>query len=344
MLIGPAILLLAVAIFYPVYWNYAAGQAEDQFARWVNVLRAEGYDIRHGASRVDGFPGIIRLTVEKPYLQTPDKAARWQGPEAVLAMQPWDWWRYRIELPERHRVELTRPDLPTPVVAVPEKTLVLLQLHRNGRLAEGEVRIDGVRVTGAGQKELVVAGEAWLKLEQPDSVETGAGKTVVSLSAALENLRVPAAVNAPLGGTLQRVQFVGDMKGAVPRDITREGLEEWRRAGGMLDASWLSLVWGPFDLRGRGSLGIDDRLRPLASVTTDIRGFAETLDALERARLVKRTAAAAMGIALNVLAKPSSADGAKVLSVPLTARDGQLRVGPFQLFRLRPLSLPSRSG
>lgn len=343
-LIGPALLLLAVAILYPAYWYYAAGQAEEQLARWVSVFRAKGYDIRHSSIRVDGFPGVVRLTIEKPSLRTPDKSAKWQGAAAVLAMQPWDWWRYRVEFPEHHSVEFTHPELGAPVTAVPEKTLVLLHLHRNGRLAEGEARIASLRVSGGGKGEVATVGETWLKVAQPETADAGAGGTVLSLSTALENLRIPSAADGPLGGVLQRVQFVGDVKGALPRDITREGVDEWRRAGGLVESSWLNLVWGPFDLRGRGSLGLDERHRPLAAVTTDIRGYTETLDALERARLMQRTAAAALRIALNVLAKPSPADGVKVLSVPLTARDGQLRVGPFQLFRLLPLSLPSRSG
>ena len=36
-------------------------------------------------------------------------------------------------------------------------------------------------------------------------------------------------------------------------------------------------------------------------------------------------------------------DGEKILSVPLTTRNGELRIGPFKLLKLKPINLPSRS-
>ncbi|HAA91083.1 MAG TPA: hypothetical protein DCE33_01470, partial [Rhodospirillaceae bacterium] len=256
-LIGPAILLLAVAILYPAYWYYAAGQVEDQFARWVKIFRAKGYSIQHGPVGVDGFPGVVRLTFENPHLETPDKLALWQGKSAVIAMQPWDWWRYRVEFPNSQSIRLSHPNLKQPLTAAPEKSLVLLHFHRNGRLAEGEARIISMRVTGSASEVVATTGETWAKLSQPETPEPGPDKTQLSLSAAIENLRIPTAADEPLGGDLQRVQFVGDVKGALPRDFTREGMDEWRRAGGLLESSWLNLVWGPLDLRGRGSIGLD---------------------------------------------------------------------------------------
>ncbi|MGY9105148.1 MAG: DUF2125 domain-containing protein, partial [Alphaproteobacteria bacterium] len=79
---------------------------------------------------------------------------------------------------------------------------------------------------------------------------------------------------------MSRLQFIADLKGPVPQDFTRQGVEEWRRAGGMVDATWLNLLWGAFDLRGRGTLSLDDRHRPLGAITADIRGYSETMDAL----------------------------------------------------------------
>jgi hypothetical protein len=42
------------------------------------------------------------------------------------------------------------------------------------------------------------------------------------------------------------------------------------------------------------------------------------------------------------MAKPAPKSGEKVLTVPVSAQDGFLQVGPLQLLRLKPLSLPSR--
>ena len=124
--------------------------------------------------------------------------------------------------------------------------------------------------------------------------------------------------------------------------MTRQGFDEWRQTGGLIDASWLNLVWGSFDLRGRGSVSIDKTIRPVGSMTADIRGYSETMDALEDAGIMTGTGAAAIRMGMSVLAKPSPADGADVLTVPLTTRSGYLHAGPFQILKLPQLILPSR--
>ena len=77
-------------------------------------------------------------------------------------------------------------------------------------------------------------------------------------------------------------------------------------------------------------------------MTADIRGYSKTMDALEDAGIMTGTVAAALRMGMNVFAKTSSADGANVLTVPLTMRSGYLHAGPFQILKLPPIILPSR--
>ena len=77
-------------------------------------------------------------------------------------------------------------------------------------------------------------------------------------------------------------------------------------------------------------------------MTAHIRGYSETMDALEDAGIMTGTGAAAIRMGMSVLAKPSPADGADVLTVPLTTRSGYLHAGPFQILKLPQLILPSR--
>ncbi|MDA0656054.1 MAG: DUF2125 domain-containing protein [Proteobacteria bacterium] len=341
-LIGPVVLLLGLAILYPVFWFYAADRAEGQLAVWVNSLRAQGYGVKHGLVTVDGFPGVIRLKIEKPHLSAPNTSWRWRGERAEFNMQPWNWWRFRVELPGRHRVNLANPSFKRPVELEPQKALMVFRFYTNGRLAEGELILKKMRVTDAERALILSVDDMWIKAAQPEKTQIGAKDASLSFSTALENLLIPAAAKGPLGENISRLQFIADLKGPVPQDFTRQGVEEWRRAGGTLDASWLNLLWGFFDLSGRGTLSLDDRHRPLGALTADIRGYSETLDALEAFRFLNRTSAATARLALSVLAKPSPTDGVKVLTVPVSAREGALLVGPFQILKLRPLSLPSR--
>ena len=106
------------------------------------------------------------------------------------------------------------------------------------------------------------------------------------------------------------------------------------KPGGTVEVQWLQAVWGALDLRTVGTAALDDELRPLAAMTADIRGFAEALQALAAAGVISTATARTGSMALGLIAKPSSDGSPSVLTVPLTAQDGGLYLGPVRLTRL----------
>jgi len=340
--VGPFVLLLVIAVLYPVYWFYAAGRVETQFSLWVDNFRARGFTVEHGSVNTTGFPGVIRFSVENPNLRSPDGSWTWRGDAAHLGMQPWSWWRYRLEFSGQQQFSLSHGSLKQPIVMRPKTAVVVLRVHTNGRLAEGEATLKSVSVMTTSKVLMLFADDMWFKATQPEKKARTAKQTAMSVSISIDNLLFPAAAKSPLGGRLARLQTATDLKGPLPKDLTRQGFDEWRQTGGLIDASWVNLVWGPFDLRGRGSVSIDKTFRPVGSMTADIRGYSETMDALEAAGLMTGTGAAAMRVGMGILAKPSPADGVNVLTIPLTTRGGNLHAGPFQILKLPPLILRSR--
>ena len=341
-IVGPFVLLLAIAILYPICWFYAAARMETQFSLWVENLRARGFAITYGPASTSGFPGVVRFSVDKPNFRSPDGHWAWRGNIVHLGMQPWDWWRYRLEFSGPQQFKLSHPILKQRIQMTPKSVVVVLRVHTNGRLAEGEVTFRSTSVMNADKTLMLSTEDMWFKVTQPEKRAYIAEQTAVSVAVSIDNLLLPAAAKSPLGGRLAKIQFVADLKGPLPKDMTRQGFDEWRQTGGLIDASWLNLVWGSFDLRGRGSVSIDKTIRPVGSMTADIRGYSETMDALEDAGIMTGTGAAAIRMGMSVLAKPSPVDGADVLTVPLTTRSGYLHAGPFQILKLPQLILPSR--
>ena len=90
-------------------------------------------------------------------------------------------------------------------------------------------------------------------------------------------------------------------------------------------------------------LAADGGMRPLGALTADIRGYEETLQALAEAALIRRDVLPASRVALNLLAKTDETDGRRVLTVPLTAQDGALYLGPIKLLALPPVIRAKRS-
>ena len=92
-------------------------------------------------------------------------------------------------------------------------------------------------------------------------------------------------------------------------------------------------------MRANGTVALDQRMRLLGALTADIRGFEEALGALAEAGILRREMLPASRVTLNLLAKTDKSDGRRVLTVPLTAQDGALLVGPIKLAVLPPVVL-----
>src|SRR3546814_2058553 len=107
--------------------------------------------------------------------------------------------------------------------------------------------------------------------------------------------------------------------GALPPGPPSQAIEAWRQNGGTVEIPWLNLVWGPLDLRAKGTATLDGRMRPLGALTADIRGYRETLTAFASAGLVPPDTALAAGAVLQILAHTASEDGARGAHVTLTA-------------------------
>src|SRR3546814_20885801 len=96
--------------------------------------------------------------------------------------------------------------------------------------------------------------------------------------------------------------------GALPPGPPSQAIEAWRQNGGTVEIPWLNLVWGPLDLRAKGTATLDGRMRPLGALTADIRGYRETLTAFSSAGLVPPDTALAAGVPPHIPGHPPPRD------------------------------------
>ena len=127
------------------------------------------------------------------------------------------------------------------------------------------------------------------------------------------------------------------MLGALPSGPLVESLQRWRESGGTVELKWLHLAWGPIDIKLKGTLALDAQLRPIGALSADIAGFAEAIDALVVAGVVEGDTGRLARAGLGLLAKRPEGGGPPVLSVPMTAQDGRLYLGPIAITELPPV-------
>lgn len=128
-----------------------------------------------------------------------------------------------------------------------------------------------------------------------------------------------------------------DLRGPISRAELEPMLSNWRDGGGVVEVRWLKAEWGPLTLSAEGTVALDERMRPLGALSSEIGGLGPTMDALAAAGVVTRNTARLAGIALGLLARTPSGGGAPVIGVPIAAQNGELYLGPVKVAALPPV-------
>lgn len=333
-------LLAAVVGGYAGYWFYLAHGVEPWLAAWAEARRAEGYEVSHGPVEVSGFPFRLLIRVARPELagREADGSWRWQGESLAGVVQPWKLrhvilsfdgeqvLNYRVGEVER-RLDL-RARVP----------LVSLVFDRHGVLRRyaADLKELELRVDGAAQPARV---DRFQFHGRDVPAEDGAQPVSGEIAIRLETLTLPPSVVAPLGREIALAGLHADVRGVVPAGPLAVALPAWRDAGGTVDINPFDLEWGPLTVHGDGTFTLDEMMRLLGAATARITGHQETVAALREARWLNPRQERTARMVLGLLSKEE--DGSDVLTVPVTAQDGQLYLGPVSVLPLPPVALPA---
>lgn len=152
----------------------------------------------------------------------------------------------------------------------------------------------------------------------------------LELSISADSLSFPSLDRQPLGSLIKKLRAGFRVLGPISQ-YNKVAVNNWRQDGGTLEITWFQTVWGPLDFRATGTVTVDAQLRPLAAMTTEIRGYVEAVNALAEKNIISNSTAKTGQIALNLLAAASVDDTPPVLTLPLTVQDGALYLGPIKL-------------
>jgi len=145
------------------------------------------------------------------------------------------------------------------------------------------------------------------------------------------------SLNEGLGNNLAFLAFnaslFGPMPGSEPVSIVR-----WRDAGGTIELNSFRMRWGPLGIESTGTIALDADMRPIGALTADIIGYGDVIDAMIMSNLIPLGDAFLAKVAFNMLAEKDENGGPPVLrSVPVTAQDGAIFVGPVKVAEVSPV-------
>ena len=339
--LGPIILLVFIAVGYPAYWLYAASLSKTLLKDWVEQQQLNGFTIRHGDLDTSGFPFFIRLTLAAPSAANSSKGISWTSEKLQLDLQPWDLRRFRLEALGLQNIRYGNLTGNEGLTVSTSGIKGVAVINKTGSLAALSVTVKDMRIAEAEGRPLLHTSRILADLRRPDNPPRIHTHPSLEISAAAENINTPILQTTVLGDRISNIRIKAEFLGALSGRSLVEALSKWRQSGGTLEIHWLNMVWGALDLRANGTVALDPGMRPLGALTADIRGYEETLEALAEANLIRRDLLPASRIALNLMSKLADTDRRRVLTVPVTAQNGGLYLGPIKLAKLPVLFTPT---
>ena len=331
------LMLIAVALAagWSGFWWFSAGKLRDGFAAWQAERAAEGTRVSYGAQDIGGYPFSLVLTVREPEISRADGLA-WSASSLRGEAAVWSPLTIDFEAPGKHGISLPVSNGIVNLDLDAAQAVGRLHLTARGQAEGFAAELTQVEVSEFGGP--VTTAEN-LRVEIGSRASAASNETAgLPIDVWAEGIRLPEEGGAyPLGRDLARLQAALDVRGERVQGSWPEAAVAWSAQGGIVQVSDFRLIWGPLDLGGEGAITLDPQRRPLGAFTARIVGYLETVDALAKSGVIELGEASILKLGGMALSKEQTAQGQPVVTVPLTAQDGRLHIGPLPVFPLQPI-------
>lgn len=318
-------IVVLLALGWSGFWFWNASLRERALTGWLEQRREAGW-VADGSVRVTGFPNRVDTVVTGLELANPKAGWSWGAPEFQILSQTWR---------------------PQQVIAVwPASQSIATPFDRldvtSDRLV-GSLLLEPNQRLGLDHSTLEARG---LGLKGSAGWQATLGEVLFSIRKAQTETR-PFSYDVDFSGkdlALPDDWLTGIDRGAVPRSIDSAhvaGVASFDRAWDRpaiegdnpvlqrLAISEAHFVWGKLDLTAAGTLDVGPDGLAEGELKLKAQNWQAMLDAADQAGLIAPGLAGTLRGGLGLLAGLSG--DKRNLSLPLTFRDGQTRLGPVPI-------------
>jgi hypothetical protein len=300
--------------------------------------------VTYGVPTPAGFPTKIAAQIPDPAIVAPAPRAggfgwEWHGVSMRAEIVPWRPNRIVLRNRGENRLALIGDAVRFDTTLECDDALVRLTFGgRDGDPSDGQyvLELAGPKFRLAAPPVSAQATRLTLSVERHRVPPDDHQAVAADLDFAVDEL-VTDALDKLSGLTLS-ANLRAELMGALPSGPLDQAVTAWRDDGGTVEVRRLTFSSSGISLVGNGTLALDNQMRPMGAATAAIRGYDAALDRLTALGTVNPRDAQLAKLLLSAVAAPS-ADGERVLTVPITGQNGWLYVGPVRLTRLEPLRL-----
>ncbi len=336
-------LVAAVVVVHGALWTVASLHLRSGVLGWIAARQAEGYRISYTDLDLGGFPLAARVTVLAPVVTAPDGRTlgwSWAGDRASVEASPFRYDGITVRLAGEEALSVNIGGKLKTYRGGAEE----MSLQVGGEVAPrfGELTVRRLAMTADEPGDVIRLERLTATGALGTQTPAGHGPdSAFALRMDAIGLRLPQQLDLPLGDTIDELSAEATIHGLLHSFANlREGLEQWRDDGGMVDVAHFGVSYGPLTISGVGTLSLDNAAQPVGAFTARIQGFQQTVSALTDRGIIDARVAGKARMALALLSRRSVDGGPPTLQAPLTMRDRTLSIGPLPLLVVPEIEWP----
>ncbi len=325
-------LVVIVCVLVSGGWWIAAQAVERALQQWADDRRTEGYEVAWDSLVITGFPIRLDGRLEGARLARAEDGQEWLWLPPALTLHFFPLAPSRVDLaaPGSHALTVTADGQTNHLNASTDAATARLRLGLSGDIEAVSATVTGLQIDNPEQDLRLTADSGTFVAERQPSADLPA----LLAGAALSGVKLPAALDGPLGTELTTLAAEAIWHGDLPSGPTDPALARWRDNGGTLDIRRVNLHWGPVRAAATGEMSLDGTLQPQGQFDTEISGMDNAITAFEQARLLDQRGAALARIAIAALSRAPADGGAPIVRLPLAIAQRQVTLGPVPLLTL----------
>jgi hypothetical protein len=334
-ILGVCVILISV---YTMGWYYGAGKIQEAISHYQQECSQHQQSFTYSSLAVTGFPGVYRVLVKDIVFKGPicdlgiqaggDLIVDVRIPEVKAKAKSWRCREFYITTKGKSGLEWSfGPEYQNACLF--DKVTAKISLNRRRHVSSvifKMKKIEHQRMNPFTVDEFIVHFKRGTQVQQSEK------KPVWVAAAEITNLLVPGSVwanKAPglvinFNSMVLETRYIGSLWRV---------LKNWRDGGGIIEVKDFSIAHPDFKVSIQGTLALDEELRLLASVQSNIIGYSELLKLFVKNQMISKSEATAAQIAFTMLEKTEAGHTVPTdsLHLPITAQDGRLSIGPLVL-------------
>ncbi len=336
------LILLAVTVAvllagWTAAWIFVQGEIRRQTLAWIEQQRAQGTTIEYAAIAVSGWPLWWKITIEAPrFVAPPGLQGEWRGTRAQAWLRPWAYRDIWLRFEGEHSFTFPNGGTMMTVTTTAAEPDARVLIGTDGRPQEVELDSRDFVVQAPAPIGIYRGARASVlaRIHPPPPTHMD---SLLDATISLIDLDLPQPPVPGLGTRVQRADLDFSFRGNLPPLPLAQAVAAWRDSGGTIEVNRLVLVSAPIDFDGNGTFALDSQNRVQLAFVGRLRGYTETVDALQRAGTLRPTEAIAARLTFTAF-QQQGPDGRLEVRAQADTVDGQLHVNRIPLpVRMIPL-------